>query len=74
MILEKYSKYQGAISLTKGEAFIASNNYLKRELEKAGFTNVEVTGSGTQRNATGVWSRETMEAALPKQVTEIKKL
>jgi hypothetical protein len=75
MTLTQYKKYQGTITLTKSEVFFAGNIMLKSKLVEAGFSNVEVTGSGTTRTAVGIWSRPTQEVNdLPKQITEIKEL
>ncbi len=75
MILTQYKKYQGTVTLTKGEAFLCSNVMLKNKLTGAGFSSVEVTGSGTTRTAIGIWSRPSQEVNdLPKQITEIKEV
>lgn len=53
---------------------LAGNDRVQSELEKAGFTNVKVTGSGSERQAIGLWPHETRtHNSLPEQVGKIRK-
>lgn len=71
MKLEKDRRYQAKAKLSLTESLFASNDALKLLLVKEGFRDVVVTGSGTDRQATGIWNKATVEKKLPKQITEI---
>lgn len=70
MQLIQGKKYQAQIVLDGVERF-ASNGTIREKLTNAGFVNVEVTGSGGARSASGVWGKATQEASLPKQVKNV---
>jgi hypothetical protein len=70
MRLEKYKKYQGTVQLT-GLLKLASNVSVADKFKSLGFTNVLVEGSGNERKASGVWSKETQDVEIPKQVSKI---
>lgn len=63
-------RYRAELTLGWLESF-AGNDMIAAEFAKAGFTDVQVEGTGESRTATGVWSRETMEVKLPDQVTGV---
>jgi hypothetical protein len=63
-------RYKAMLTLGWLESF-ASNDMIAGELAKAGFTGIEVEGSGENRVAHGVWSRDTMNVPLPEQVTDM---
>lgn len=71
--LEKNAKYQATISLNFIEQ-IADNNFIAKKLIDEGFTNVTVTGSGAQREVTGVWSKENLTGPAPAKVIKIEKV
>jgi len=56
-----------------GVLFFISNEKLKAEIEAVGFTNVQVTGIGTNRTATGHWPLATQEKEFPKVVSSVIK-
>lgn len=64
MTLTTNKRYQGTITLS-GLKLIATNNRVKEELEKYGFTNVHVTGSGKERTASGTWFGKNLTGELP---------
>ena len=72
MTFEKFKKYGGTIHLTGLLKIVTSNRMIADKLTQAGFTNVDVQGTGEIRNASGVWSRETnevnLESTLPKGI------
>lgn len=63
-------KYRGTVML-EGVDQLASNERVGEEFTKAGFTGVNVTGSGASREGTGVWSKPSQTAELPKQITSV---
>jgi hypothetical protein len=71
--LETGQRYKAIIALTEAEAFFASNGLIENKLRAAGFKEVVVTGSKTQRVASGVWNQTTKNLdGLPSDV--IKKI
>lgn len=68
--LEQGMRYQADIALSLFES-MASNDVVAKKLREAGFTDVVVTGTGSSRKATGIWSRPSMEAQLPKQIVRV---
>jgi len=56
-----------------GVLFFIGNEKLKAEIEAVGFTNVQVTGTGTKRTATGHWPLATQEKEFPKVVSSVIK-
>jgi hypothetical protein len=56
-----------------GALFLISNETLKKQIEKEGFTNVQVTGAGIKRTATGHWPLATQEKEFPKVVSSVIK-
>ncbi len=63
-------RYNAEISLGMLES-LAGNDTIRNKLTDAGFTNVLVTGSGSNRRATGTWNGPTRAVELPKQVTRV---
>ncbi len=70
MKLEKDRIYQAEIELGFFES-AASNSMISGKLEDAGFTEVTVSGSGSDRTAKGRWAGETRNVELPDQVKRI---
>ena len=62
--------YRAAIALGFFEKF-ASNDMIAGKLRDAGFVDVVVTGSGSERVATGEWSGAPQAADLPDQITRV---
>jgi len=71
--LEQDKKYQAVIELGVIEK-LAGNEVIAGKLKDAGFKFVQVTGSGSQRNATGVWAKASQRAPLPSQVKKVNKI
>lgn len=72
--LDHGKKYSAVIKLGMVEQF-ATNEMIAQKLREAGFTNVDVRGTGSERNASGVWTKETQTITdLPKQITSIQEL
>ena len=71
--VHKGKRYAARIELTMIESF-ASNADIATRLIKSGFTNVNVTGSGSERVAHGTWVGEDTTADMPSQITEVKEL
>ena len=65
------ARYRAAITLGFFEKF-ASNDMIAGKLGSAGFTDVLVTGSGSERVATGAWAGPVQAVDLPDQITRIE--
>lgn len=68
--LKKGRRYKASFKLS-GLEQLASNDYIRDMLERAGFANVEVTGEGGVRYASGYWANEDLLGDLPEQVYEV---
>jgi hypothetical protein len=62
--------YLARISLS-GFSRFASNRMVAARLEKAGFTNVQVEGSGGVRLAIGYWPNDDTTAEKPIEIVDI---
>lgn len=75
--LSTNKRYQGTIILS-GLKLAATNNQVKAELEKYGFTNVHVTGTWKERTASGTWSGKNLTGELPTtegvKITDVKEI
>ena len=65
--LEQGKRYRAQIKLTFFESW-ASNNRVAVEVEKAGFSDVDVTGSGKTRIGMATWPNETRTVPLPDRI------
>ena len=63
-------RYRATITLGIIEQF-ADNEMIAGKLAEAGFTDVQVSGTGGTRLAEAMWSQDDASAPLPPQVTEI---
>ena len=63
-------RYRATITLGIIEQF-ADNEMIAGKLAEAGFTDVQVSGTGGTRLAEASWSQDDASAPLPAQVTEI---
>lgn len=70
-LLTKGVKYKAAIKLSFLES-VASNEVIRQKLIAAGFANVVVLGSGSERTATGIWPKESIAADIPTQIKKIE--
>jgi hypothetical protein len=64
--LTQHKTYKATITLGVLEQY-GTNNMIANELTKVGFANVQVTGSGKERIATGVWRNPTVTGPLPEK-------
>ena len=65
--LEQGKRYRAEIKLKFFEKW-ASNDRVATEVEKVGFSDVEVTGSGGTRIGKATWSSDTMTVPLPSRI------
>jgi hypothetical protein len=66
-------RYRATITLGLIEQF-ADNEMIAGKLTEAGFTDVQVSGTGGTRLAEALWPNEDASAPLPSQVTEISEM
>jgi hypothetical protein len=66
-------RYRAKIRLGVLEA-IASNAKIAEELQKVGFVDVTVSGSGRDRHAEGMWPLADTTAEIPDRITSIEEL
>ena len=68
--VHKGKRYWAAISLGWLKSW-AGNDMVARQIADAGFTEVEVTGDGREREAKGLWPLDDATAEIPRQISEI---
>lgn len=66
--------YQATAKLGSMMALMANSSLIKAQLTQFGFANVEVTGSGANWQATGIWAKPSQEVELPKEIVEFKEV
>jgi hypothetical protein len=66
-------RYRATIALSWWEQ-VASNAMIAQQLEDAGFTEVSVTGSGTEREAEALWPAADASADVPSQVSAVTEI
>ena len=71
--VEKGKRYRATITLGMLQS-MASNETVAQKLTEAGFTDVNVTGTGRTRTATGQWAEETASGAIPQEISGISQL
>ncbi len=71
--VKKGKRYAARVDLGLVESFVDNEEIVKR-LVDAGFVDVKVTGSGSERIAHGTWTKDDATGVIPHQVTEIKEL
>ena len=75
----------GAIHAAKGQALpgdhqpwslqgVASNEMIAGKFREAGFTEVDVAGSGRMRLGTGLWPHDDASAEVPDEVTSVSEI
>jgi hypothetical protein len=67
------AKYQATIELSWMETF-ASNEYIAGMFAAGGFRDVQVSGSGEQRIATGTWKGETRSVPMDSHIVNVIRL
>ena len=66
-------RYQATISLGMLESF-ASNEMIADRLRAAGFSEVDVEGTGASRSAQAVWANDDATAEMPSQVLSVTEI
>ena len=67
MLLTNGHRYRCPVHLHFPET-LASDDTVGQKLCEAGFTDVEVVGSGSERFARGTWNGETTDVELPAEI------
>ena len=68
--VQKGKRYRAKIELGLFQS-VASNDMVADRFREVGFTDVEVTGSGPTRRATGLWPHDDASAEIPSEVSDI---
>ncbi len=71
--LRKGKRYRATISLGLFQG-VASNEMVANKFREAGFTEVEVAGSGRMRLGTGLWPHDDASAEVPDEVTSVSEI
>lgn len=66
-------RYQATLSLGLLESF-ASNDMIADRLRAAGFSEVDVEGTGASRSAQALWANDDATAELPSQVLSVTEI
>ena len=73
LALEQGSSYRADLSLGMLEG-LASNEMIADKFRLLGFVDVDVTGSGRSREATGTWPLASRSVDMPSQVSSVEEL
>ena len=65
--------YKAKIVL-EGFEELASNDMIVDKLQEAGFSNIVVTGNGSEREATARWDGNDTTADIPPEITDIQEV
>ena len=71
--VQQGKRYRAEISLGFFERF-ASNATIEERLREAGFSEVQVSGSGSTRSAEALWLGPDTTATIPSQVTSVTEI
>jgi hypothetical protein len=66
-------RYQATLSLGLLESF-ASNDMVADRLRAAGFSEVDVEGTGASRSARALWANDDATAEMPTQVLSVTEI
>jgi hypothetical protein len=66
-------RYQATLSLGLLESF-ASNDMVADRLRAAGFSEVDVEGTGASRSARALWTNDDATAEMPTQVLSVTEI
>jgi hypothetical protein len=66
-------RYRATIALSWWEQ-VASNGMIAKQLEDAGFAEVNVTGSGRDREAEALWPGPDSSAQIPSQISAVTEI
>lgn len=73
MLLQKGKRYQADIKLS-GVKAIAPNSEVVRKFVELGFVNVQSSGTGSKRTASGMWAGTSLKIDLPSEVENVKEI
>jgi hypothetical protein len=68
--LVKGKRYKGKITLTGFETW-ASNSMVAEKFSELGFTDVDISGSGSTRFGVGRWDKPDQTVPMPSQVSDV---
>jgi hypothetical protein len=68
--VQQGKRYRASIKLGWLESW-AGNETIADKLREAGFAEVKVTGSGSERMAEALWPKENATAEMPPQITGV---
>ena len=71
ILLEQGNRYRATVILSTWQSW-ASNETVADKFRELGFTDVEVTGSGSTRSAQGVWPKPDQTVDLPEQIRDVE--
>ncbi len=71
--VQQGKRYRATISLGLFERF-AGNETIAAKLREAGFSDVQVTGSGGTRHAEALWPGADASAEMPSQVASVAEM
>ena len=71
--VQQGKRYRATISLGLIERF-ASNEMIAAKLREAGFSDVQVTGSGGMRHAEALWPSADTTADMPAQIASVAEI
>ena len=71
--VQKGKRYKCRIELGFLESFV-SNEDIGDRLVNAGFTDVDVVGEASEREATGTWRNADATAEMPSQITHVEEI
>jgi hypothetical protein len=71
--VRKGKHYQATITLGLLQS-VASNDMVADRFREAGFTEVEVTGSGRTRIGQGLWPHDDASAEIPNEVISVDEI
>jgi hypothetical protein len=71
--VQQGKRYRARITLGLVQS-LASNEAVADKFQEAGFTEVEVSGSGRNRWGTGLWPHADAAAEVPSEITSVSEL
>ena len=69
--VQKGKRYRATIKLG-GLKRLASNDMVADKFREAGFTEVDVSGSGHERQGQGLWPHADTAAEVPEEITAVE--
>ena len=71
--VQKGKRYRATIKLG-GLKRLASNDMVADKFREAGFTDVDVSGSGHERQGQGLWPHDDAAAEVPDEITAVEEI